>query len=218
MKDDEADDGHDEDHLEDEEDEDDLLDALVVAAVRSSCKYDTEEEDREDIEEIHNDQQPTMHSSEKRKRKPARKLEWIDENGCHHPFRPKSSLWYCIYVAHPHLDNASFHKRFRIRFRRPYAQFTEQVASLEIEGMFSRWHVGSVSCIKKEATPILRLVLCSLRYLGRGWTFDDLWENTAISIEVIRTFFHLFISYGSTVLYNKYVRSPLRSTDASVHM
>jgi hypothetical protein len=75
-----------------------------------------------------------------------------------------------------------------------------------------------VSCIKKEATPISLLVLCSLRYLGRGWTFDDLSENRAISIEVTRTFFHVFISYGSTVLYSKYVRSPSTSAEASLHM
>jgi hypothetical protein len=62
------------------------------------------------------------------------------------------------------------------------------------------------------------LLLCSLRYLGRGWTFDDLSENTAISQEVIRTFFHEFIYYGSTVLYNKYVRTPFTSAEASSHM
>ena len=35
-----------------------------------------------------------------------------------------------------------------------------------------------------------------LQYLGRGWTFDDLSENTSISQETIRVFSHLFIEFG----------------------
>ena len=181
------------DDKEDEEDDedctenDDLLDELVVAAIRTCCiEYNTEEEEKEDNEEIYN--QPTMVSSRKRRRAPARQVMWTDENGRHHQFTPKSSLWYCIYVAYPDLDDDVFHKKFRARFCMPYNQFTHLVVSLQIEHSFCRWHEGSVSCIKKEATPISLLVFCSLRYLGRGWTFDDLSENTAISIEVIRTF------------------------------
>ena len=199
-----------------EEEDDDFLDELVVSAASSiCCEYDTdEEEEKED--------QPTMQNNHRRRNKrrriPSTQVLWTDENGCQHPFTPKSSLWYSIYIAHPNLDDDCFHQKFRIRFRLPYLQFTELVASLEIEGTFVRWHVGSVSCIKKEATPISLLVLCSLRYLGRGWTFDDLSENTAISIEVIRSFFHLFISHGSTVLYNRYVRSPSTDAEARFHM
>jgi hypothetical protein len=181
------DDKEDEEDDEDCTEEDDLLDELVVAAIRTCCiEYNTDEEEKEDNEEIYN--QPTMVSSRKRRRAPARQVMWMDENGHHHQFTPKSSLWHCIYVAYPDLDDDFFHKKFRARFRMPYNQFTHLVASLEIEDIFCPWHEGSVSCIKKEATPISLLVFCSLRYLGRGWTFDDLSENTAISIEVIRTF------------------------------
>ena len=42
-------------------------------------------------------------------------------------------------------------------------------------------------------------------YLGRGWTFDDLYEVTRISDEVQQVFFHTFIDYGSTMLYKKHV-------------
>ena len=52
------------------------------------------------------------------------------------------------------------------------------------------------------------LVLCVLRYLGRGWTVDDLEESTAISHETIRQFIHVFICFGSDTLYDKYVIAP----------
>jgi hypothetical protein len=61
-------------------------------------------------------------------------------------------------------------------------------------------------------------VLGSLRYLGRGWTFDDVEENTAISKEVHRTFFHRFVEFGSTVLYDKYVLTPDNINEAKTHM
>ena len=52
------------------------------------------------------------------------------------------------------------------------------------------------------------LVLCALRYLGRGWTIDDLNESTAIAHETIRSFIHKFIYFGSTTLFSEYVITP----------
>ena len=134
MNDDKEDEEDDEDCTEDEKD-DDLLDELVVAAIRTSCiEYNTDEQEKEDNEEIYN--QPTMVSSRKRRRAPARQVMWTDENGRHHQFTRKVSLWFCIYVAYPDLDDDVFHKKFRARFRLPYNQFTHLVASLEIEDLF----------------------------------------------------------------------------------
>jgi hypothetical protein len=49
----------------------------------------------------------------------------------------------------------------------------------------------------------------SLRYLGRGLTFDNLKERTFISRDVHRVFFHASIKYGATKkLYQKYVTMP----------
>jgi hypothetical protein len=49
------------------------------------------------------------------------------------------------------------------------------------------------------------MVLRAFRYyLGRGWTFDDIEENTGISQETHRQFFHAFIEVRSTILYKKY--------------
>lgn len=47
------------------------------------------------------------------------------------------------------------------------------------------------ACNVKAAIPLL--LVCALRYVGRGWTFDDLAENAAISEDTLRVFFHCFI-------------------------
>ena len=49
------------------------------------------------------------------------------------------------------------------------------------------------NCAEANASPLELLILESLRYLGRGYTFDDLEVCTAISEELHRVFFHQFI-------------------------
>jgi hypothetical protein len=66
--------------------------------------------------------------------------------------------------------------------------------------------------------PIELLVLGSLRYLGHGWTFNGVKENTAISKEVHRFFFRCFVEFGSTVLYEKYILTPVFINEAKTHM
>ena len=53
--------------------------------------------------------------------------------------------------------------------------------------------------------PIELLLLGALRFFGRGWTLDDLEEQTMISQETHRRFIHLYLSWGSTVFYEKQV-------------
>ena len=145
---------------------------------------------------------------------------WTDDDGSLRRFHPHQSFWFNIYIAHPRLEDATFLKRFRTRFRLPYAHFTELHQSLQSVDLFRRWHDGKAVGFGTEvrATPIPLLLLTSLRYLGRGWTFDDLSENTAISLHVIRDFFHRFLEYGSTVLYNLYVVAPTTCEEAQVNM
>ena len=61
-------------------------------------------------------------------------------------------------------------------------------------------------------------MLGSLQYLGRGFTFDDIEENTAISKKKHRTFFRRFVEFGSTVLYEKYVLTPDNVNEAKTNM
>ena len=65
--------------------------------------------------------------------------------------------------------------------------------------------------------PIELLLLGSLRYLGRGWTFDDLEECTGISEETHRVFFHAFVKFGRDVLYRKHVKYPKTSEEDNAH-
>ena len=49
---------------------------------------------------------------------------------------------------------------------------------------------------KSKTIPLKLLLLSALRYLGRGWTFDDLEEATAINNETMRQFFTNFWNLG----------------------
>lgn len=75
----------------------------------------------------------------------------------------------------------------------------EVVEMVKSDDSFDRWKDGKKDAIGRPAAPIELLVLTSLRYIGRSWTFDDLSEATAISEEVIRVFFYKFNAFGSTV-------------------
>ena len=91
-------------------------------------------------------------------------------------------------------------KKFRRRFRLPYDSFKELLKDLETHPLFSQWKDGNKNCAGKLASPLPLLLLATLRYLGRGWCFDDCEEQTCISEETHCFFFHKFIEYGSTSL------------------
>lgn len=119
------------------------------------------------------------------------------------PIDPRETIWWSIYVASPCLNNQSFVKKFRRRFRLPYDQYLELVEDVRQSELFHKWTLTDAT--GKNASPIELLLLGTLRYLGRGFTFDDCEENTAISEETHRRFFHVFIEFGSTVLFERYV-------------
>ena len=60
------------------------------------------------------------------------------------------------------------------------------------------------------------LLIGTLRYIGRGLTFDDIEEFSFISVEVRYEFFCEFIDYGSTYLCNKYALQPASDANVSV--
>ena len=68
------------------------------------------------------------------------------------------------------------------------------------------------------ASSFLLLLLGSLHYIGRSWTFDDVEDNAAISEEVHCVFFHKFIDYYSTTLFNKYGIAPTNAKEARTCM
>jgi DDE superfamily endonuclease len=122
--------------------------------------------------------------------------------------RPRQTYWYMMYVMNPALDNVKFIQKFRRRFRMSYSAYAGLVERVMEDELFQRWHPTKRNRNGNVASPIELLLLGALRYLGRGLTFDDLEEYTAISEETHRQFLHKFTEFGSTRLYDAMVKMP----------
>ena len=109
-------------------------------------------------------------------------------------------------------------RKFCNRFRLSYKNYLELLNELKESGKFEQWKEGSADKYGVEASPLSLLLLGTLRYLGRGWTFDDIEEATAINAETVQQFFHKSIKYGSTALYEKHVVTPTMAEDAYAHI
>ena len=130
---------------------------------------------------------------------------------------PTQSMWYILYVGGAaNVECKRFQNKFRRRFRMPYATFLELVSDAKAGNWFPSWM--GCNCAGKQSSPIELMILGSLRYLGRGWTFDDLEEATAVGEETHRRFFHQFILVGATTLYAKYVLHPTTTAEIERHM
>ena len=176
------------------------------AAEGGDGRYDYCDEEDEEM------RQPQQKKRRSRKYVMARRAE----SGELEPIKPTESFWYSYYICDPLLECDRFVKKFRNRFRLPYDRFLQLVDDCRASDLFKRW--TGKDAVGRDATPLELLVLGSLRYLGRGWTFDDIEEATAVSKEVHRTFFHRFIEFGSTTLYTKHVIFPTTFEEAIRHM
>ena len=127
--------------------------------------------------------------------------------------KQRFSSWFLLYVDNPNLEDVSFLKDFRKRFRLPYCKYKELLFELKENPLFSRWGDYSYSCAGIPSSPMELLLLGALRYLGRGWTFDDVSESTGISENVLMHFFEIFVTFGSMEFYNKYVKIPENDED-----
>ena len=135
-----------------------------------------------------------------------------DADGSLRTLRPEDTNWYILYVLNPP-SNERMAKLFRLRFCIPYSSFLELSNDIENNVLFSRW--TRTDAVGKSPSNMKLLLLGSLRYIGRGWTLDDIYEATGISINVNREFLKTFIEYGSSVLYKKYVSDPAIDIDVS---
>ena len=148
-----------------------------VAAASSAVKRALEENDGPDIED-----RPA-----KKTRGPKKICAYREEGGELEHILPEETVWYKLYVLGPMCDDEDWCKKFRQRFRLPYRCFLDLVNEAAENDWFPRWARASDP---KKSSPLELMILGALRYLGRGWTFDDLEESTAISAEVHRVFFH----------------------------
>ena len=128
------------------------------------------------------------------------------EDGTLKQISARESAWYVTYIEAPDLVDDKFATKFRRRFCCSYNSFVLLLGMVQESVIFEQ-------CTRNDAvgrlpSPIELLLLGVLCYLGRGWTFDDLEESTSISEETHRQFFHKFILWGSTTLFDQYVSHP----------
>ena len=125
---------------------------------------------------------------------------------------PRTTMWYYMYVKDPP-RNLRLANLFRLRFRMPHECYIDTLEAIKKNEIFSRWQYNDA--VGDHPSELSLLLLGLLRYLGRGLTFDDLYEATAISREVHRVFFRHFVEFGSTVMYNQFVSQPALQLDNS---
>ena len=160
------------------------------------------------------DTKPKSTNKKKRKQRSVKRhsILWRNDDGTMRNATSKDSSWYTLYIETPP-SNERLKGMFRNRFRVPYNEFVELAESLKENELFSRW--TKQDCTGTPPSDIRILLLGTLRYLGRGHTFDDVEESTFISREVHRIFFHHFVEYGSTILFSKYVTDAATTADMS---
>ena len=101
---------------------------------------------------------------------------------------PEEYLWYKMYITNVlMLEDDPMRQKFRKLFRLPYNKFVQLVKAISVDDHFDRWCGKKVN--HKKSSPIELLVLGTLRYLGRGWSLDDLEETKNISGELHCVFF-----------------------------
>ena len=124
-----------------------------------------------------------------------------------------SSDWYKRYVTEAHsIQNKKHQLKFRRRFRLPHHKFVELVEIARTQEWFPTYERRNA--LGQPGIPLELFILGALRYLGRGWTFDDVSEATGVSEESHRSFFTLFVKACRLHLYPVWVRRP--TTDEEV--
>jgi len=146
----------------------------------------------------------------------------INEHGVRVPMDPKGTSWFLQYVTSPSLGCPKWLRKFRLRFRMPYDQYLILLDMVKTEKHENGVHWScrwmSRDATGLESSPIELMLLGSLRYLGRGWTFDGIEEATCVAEETHRQFFHIFIKFGRDVLYPLKVVAPSNREEAEAHL
>ena len=135
-------------------------------------------------------------------------LQYMDNDGNLCTITPTKTLWYICYILNGNEMDTRSKEKFCKRFRLPYKQFFQLLNLLGEDERFWWWWKGSCDCSCMIASPLSLLLLGAVCYLGRGWMFDTKQENLAISEKGHCEFFHKFIDYCSTTLFDKYVIGP----------
>lgn len=131
---------------------------------------------------------------------------YFDDGGNVVYLKPMETAWWHLHVQSPLVEDKKFTKKFRRRFRMTCEQYQTLLVKVKRSSLFERW-VDSKDATGRRSSPIQLMCLGAMRYLGRGLTFDDLEEHTAINEETHRQFLHAFITWGSTVFFEEQVHA-----------
>ena len=149
---------------------------LNFEKLRLLLEDDDDEEDDNNIDQFISsfllsttleDEQQSMPATAKRTRRAKAAMMHTKEDGTVQRLDCRISLWYKNYVEHPLVDDPLFQKKFRMRFRLPYAQFTELSSDLEESEIFLRWKDGTTDAVGFKSVPISLLLLCSSKLVPR---------------------------------------------------
>ena len=83
----------------------------------------------------------------------------------------------------------------------PYKSYRDIVAEARNDDLIPSYE--KCNALGQPGIPFDIRILGALRYLGRGWTFDDLFESTGVSEEIHRQFLKDFTVACRTYLYPK---------------
>ena len=140
-----------------------------------------------------------------------------DGNGNVVRCEPQFSQWFTSYLCAPALEGKKFHTKFRHRFRMEHSSFLKLLHMVKDNKCFSK---RARKTGPTGPSPVGLLLLGSLCYLGRGWTFDCLEEQTSISREVHTGSFSMPSSVGhpphSSMTWSQH--HPLQKTRLTVSM
>ena len=106
---------------------------------------------------------------------------------------PKLSGWWLDYIENPELDCPIWNKVFQQRLELPYlthCEVLEWMSGNRCDGLFDRWRTDADGLTgqksNKKVSPIEHLLLGTLRYLGWGWTFNDIEVGRCIAVYFAR--------------------------------
>ena len=123
---------------------------------------------------------PIRRDQKKKKKKRAAALYTRNKDGDIVHLTATMLPWYLTYVAHPRVSEPLFHNKFRRRFHLSFEAHLHllSIIKCKTQGEYFSWWKSP-----RATTQLELLELGALRYLGRGWMFDNLEENTDISKE-----------------------------------
>ena len=137
-----------------------------------------EEEDAREREKQRSDARSVNTNRSKRSVKKRNTLLYRDTDGTVKPLTWDKSIWYLNYLENPRPADPKWNEKFRKRFRMAHESFIELGIMAEASPKFDRWK--KKDAVGQRAAPTRLMLLGALRYIGRGWTFDDIEEATAI--------------------------------------